>query len=421
MSLRAVRGVKDILPGEVELWEVVEAEARRLFKTFGYAEIKIPVFEHTSLFARSLGETTDIVQKEMYTFEDRGGDSITLRPEATASLVRAYIEHNLFHPPRLLKVFTIGPMFRYERPQAGRFRQFYQVNAEAFGSDNPAVDAEILVFVDKLLRALHLDDLEVRLNSLGDEACRPRYTEALTAFLQRRRDALCEDCDQRIDLNPMRVFDCKTPGCQELKEAAPTIGEYLCEACVDHFEQVKAHLARVDIPVHLDPQLVRGLDYYTRTTFEVVSARLGAQDAVCGGGRYDGLVEALGGPPTPAIGFAIGIERLVSLLDRSRLPLDEGTPQLFIATVGEGVDEVAFEIMHALRSASIRVEREYESRSLKAQMKVADRSKAQYTLILGGDELARGAALLRNMAASSQEEIALDSLVEEIKARLALP
>ncbi|MFQ6672396.1 MAG: histidine--tRNA ligase [Candidatus Tectimicrobiota bacterium] len=421
MTLRAVRGVKDILPGEVELWAAVEAEARELFKAFGYAEIKVPIFEHTSLFARSIGETTDIVQKEMYTFEDKGGESITLRPEATASVVRAYIEHKLFHPPRLLKVFTIGPMFRYERPQAGRFRQFYQINAEAFGSDNPAVDAEVLILVDTLFRRLQVGDLEVVLNSLGDATCRPPYKAALTEFLQRRRGALCEECSRRIDHNPMRVLDCKTPGCQELKEAAPTIGEYLCQACVDHFEQVQGHLRRVGLSFGLNPHLVRGLDYYTRTTFEVISGKLGAQNAVCGGGRYDGLVEELGGPPTPAMGFAIGIERLISLLDRTPLAVDEGTPHLFIATVGSEAEEVAFDVTHALRSASIRVEREYEGRSLKAQMKVADRSGAPYTLILGGDELSRGVALLRNMAASSQEEVALENLVEAIKARLGLP
>ena len=421
MTLRAVRGVKDILPGEVELWEVVEAEARGLFKAFGYAEVKIPIFEHTSLFARSLGESTDIVQKEMYTFEDKGGDSITLRPEATASVVRAYIEHNLSHPPRLLKVFTIGPMFRYERPQAGRFRQFYQMNAEAFGSANPAVDAEVLVLVDTLFRRLQVGGLDVALNSLGDENCQPLYKEALTEFLRPRQEALCEDCKRRVEQSPLRVFDCKNPGCQALKEAAPTIDQYLCEACRDHFDKVQAHLSKVGISYNLDPHLVRGLDYYTRTTFEVLSSRLGAQNAVCGGGRYDGLVEGLGGPPTPAIGFAIGIERLVSLLDRSSLPVDEGTPHLFIATVGGEAEEAAFEIMHALRNASIRVEREYEGRSLKAQMKLADRSQATHTLILGGDELSRGVALLRDMAAGSQEEISLEYLVEAVKARLALP
>lgn len=418
MTLQAVRGVKDILPGEVELWEAVEAEARRVLKTFGFAEIKIPIFEHTSLFARSIGETTDIVEKEMYTFQDKGGESITLRPEATASVVRAYIEHKLFHPPRLLKVFTFGPMFRYERPQAGRFRQFHQVNVEAFGSDNPAVDAEILILVDDLFRSLKMDDLQLTMNSLGDANCRPKYKEALKAFLSRRKDALCEDCRRRVDRNPMRVLDCKTAGCQELKEAAPTIGEHLCNECVGHFETVQAHLERVGVPFILNPHLVRGLDYYTRTTFEVLSTKLGAQNAVCGGGRYDGLVEELGGPPTPAIGFAIGIERLVSLIDRKSLAVDEGMPHLFFAILGKEAESAAFEVMHQLRKASIRVERDYEGRSLKAQMKVANRSGAPYALILGDDELAREAAVLRNMAASEQEDIPLKDLVQNLKSRL---
>jgi histidyl-tRNA synthetase len=357
----------------------------------------------------------------MYTFKDKGGESITLRPEATASVVRAYVEHKLFHPPGLLKVFTLGPMFRYERPQAGRFRQFHQINVEAFGSANPAVDAEILILVNTLLRSLKLEDLHLALNSLGDAQCRPKYKEALKEFLDRRRKALCEDCQRRIDKNPMRVLDCKAGECHEVKEVAPTIGEHLCRECVEHFEEVQGNLRRVGVAFSLNPHLVRGLDYYTRTTFEVLSSKLGAQNAVCGGGRYDGLVEELGGPPTPAIGFAVGMERLVSLLDRKALGVDEGRPHLFLAILGKEAESAAFEIMHALRDASLRVERDYEGRSLKAQMKVADRSGAPYALILGEDELSRGVALLRNMAASKQEEISMEGLVESLKSRLALP
>jgi histidyl-tRNA synthetase len=311
-------------------------------------------------------------------------------------------------------------MFRYERPQAGRFRQFHQVNVEAFGSDNPAVDAEILILVDDLFRSLKMDDLQLTMNSLGDANCRPKYKEALKEFLSRRKDALCEDCRRRVDRNPMRVLDCKTAGCQELKEAAPTIGEHLCNECVGHFETVQAHLERVGVPFILNPHLVRGLDYYTRTTFEVLSTKLGAQNAVCGGGRYDGLVEELGGPPTPAIGFAIGIERLVSLIDRKSLAVDEGMPHLFFAILGKEAESAAFEIMNQLRKASIRVERDYEGRSLKAQMKVANRSGAPYALILGDDELAREAAVLRNMAASEQEDIPLKDLVQNLKSLLGL-
>jgi histidyl-tRNA synthetase len=419
MELRAIRGVKDILPGEVELWELVEKEARGLFKTFGYSEIKIPIFEHTNLFARSIGETTDIVEKEMYTFEDKGGESITLRPEATASVVRAYIEHKLYHPPRVLKVFTIGPMFRYERPQAGRFRQFYQINAEAFGSPNPALDAEVLLLVDMLLGRLKLQELELVVNTLGDSACRPRYREALAGFLQAHRDGLCPDCQRRTERNPMRVLDCKSEQCQEIRKEAPGLADYLCRECGEHFEQVLSYLEQAGLSYRLNPHLVRGLDYYTRTTFEVLSAQLGAQNAVCGGGRYDGLVEALGGPPTPAIGFALGMERLISLLDRASLDVDEGKPQLFIAVVDKEAEGLAFDTMAALRRASFRVERDYEGRSLKAQMKLADRLKAPYVLILGGEELARGAAILRNMTASSQEEVPMEDLIKTLKDRLS--
>lgn len=421
MSLRAVRGVKDILPGEVELWEKVESEARGVLKTFGFSEIRVPIFEHTSLFARSIGETTDIVEKEMYTFKDKGGESITLRPEATASVVRAYVEHKLFHPPGVLKVFTFGPMFRYERPQAGRFRQFHQINVEAFGSANPAVDAEVLVLVDTFLRNLKLEGLRLDLNSLGDARCRPKYKDALRGFLERRKDALCDDCRRRVERNPMRVLDCKAAGCQELKEVAPTMSEHLCRECVEHFEEVQGMLGRVGVDFNLNPHLVRGLDYYTRTTFEVLSPSLGAQNAVCGGGRYDGLVEELGGPPTPAIGFAVGMERLVSLLDRKALGVDEGRPHLFLAILGKEAESAAFDLMHALRRASLRIERDYQGRSLKAQMKVADRSGAPYTLILGQEELSRGVALLRNMAASEQEELPLEGLADALKSRLGLP
>ena len=336
--IKGIRGVPDILPDETGKWQALEAVARDVLDRYGYAEIRTPIFERTELFVRGIGEGTDIVEKEMYTFEDRGGESLTLRPEATASLMRAYGEHNLGTKSSLVKLYLIGPMFRHERPQSGRFRQFHQIDVEAIGSPGPAVDAEVVLLLHHLLEAWGLGGVTLRINSIGDRTCRPAYREAFVAYLGDRREGLCADCHVRLAKNPLRVLDCKQSGCREIAAGAPTIPQYLCEACRDHFAAVRGLLDGLKIGYEVDERLVRGLDYYTRTTFEFLNPALGAQNAVAGGGRYDGLVEELGGPPTPSIGFAIGEERiLTSLLAQAGSPETPLLTGVYVATVG-GVD-----------------------------------------------------------------------------------
>ena len=330
MTLQALKGFKDVLPGESEKWAFLEQTARKIFQQYGYAEIKTPILEKTELFARTIGAATDIVEKEMYTFIDRSGDSITLRPEATASVLRAFIEHHLHTQQPIQKLFSIGPMFRHERPQKGRLRQFHQVNAECLGSAGPYTDAEIILLLIQILKAVGLSDIRLRLNSLGCPVCRPSFTAALQNFFEDRKGSFCEDCQRRITTNPLRVFDCKVERCQEFLQEAPALPDFNCPGCRDHFNAVQDLLAPWAVPIQLDPRLVRGLDYYNRTTFEVSAAHLGAQDAVAGGGRYDGLLKTLGGPDMPAIGFAIGLERAALLMSGEskgvRVPLSFSPP-----------------------------------------------------------------------------------------------
>lgn len=347
MRIKAVRGVKDILPSEVRKWQIVEMVARDIFETYGFSEIKIPIFENTALFARGIGETTDIVEKEMYTFVDKGGEEITLRPEATASVVRAYIEHKLYTHPSVLKVYCLGPMFRYEHPQAGRQRQFYQINVEALGSDNPSLDAEIISMLEQYLDRLEIENRSLLVNSLGCKECRPQFKKALTSFLEKKINRLCKNCKDRFKRNPLRILDCKEDDCKKALVNAPMIKEFVCKDCDEHFQEVLRLLTQLKIDYKIEDHLVRGLDYYTRTTFEITVKGLGAQNAIAGGGRYDNLVEEVGGPPTPAIGFALGIERLVSVLN---IKILEGGPTVFVASLGKKADEVAFKILDKLRS-----------------------------------------------------------------------
>jgi len=314
MKIRSIKGVKDILPGAVETWQYIEKESRALMGLYGFSEIKIPIFEFTELFTRSIGETTDIVEKEMYTFADRDGKKITLRPEGTASVVRAYIEHHLHIANPLLKLYYVGPMFRHERPQAGRLRQFYQIGAEILGSQAPLVDVELLAMLDSLLKGFNLPPITLEINSVGCEVCRPAYKKALLSFFKSSMGHLCPNCHRRINNNPLRILDCKTEGCREITQKAPSIHPFLCLSCEPHFKTVVEGLSLLDIAFTLNHRLVRGLDYYTKTAFEFTCASLGAQNAVAAGGRYDGLVDALGGPKTPGTGFALGMERLVSLI-----------------------------------------------------------------------------------------------------------
>ncbi len=413
MVMKGIRGFKDILPGEVEKWQYVEMQARRVFGLFGFLEVRIPILERTELFARSIGEATDIVGKEMYTFPDRDGDSLTLRPEATTSIMRAYLEHGLNVKEPVGKYYFIGPMFRYERPQKGRYRQFHQIDAEILGVQEAEADAEILVMLMRFLATLGLKNIGLQVNSLGDPACRLPYKGEIQNFLRSRRDRLCEDCQRRLETNPLRVFDCKNEECQAQLTDAPVVLDFLCADCRRHFDRVKSLLDGVRLPYSVNPRMVRGLDYYTRTAFEVVAGELGAQNAVCGGGRYDGLAQEIGGPSVPAIGFAIGVERLVMLLPGEKS--FSRHPDVFLAALGKEAQERGFALAQEMRDAGIWVEFDYEGKSLKSQMRKADRMKTPRVLILGEEELKKNQVVARNMATKAQEEIALEEIVRRVK------
>ncbi len=409
--VQAVRGMNDILPEAVPWWQMVEATAREVLELYGYREIRTPLVEKLELFARSIGESTDIVEKEMYAFADRKGQWLALRPEATASVVRAFIEHNLQADPLARKFYTIGPMFRHERPQKGRYRQFHQIDAEVFGIDDPLLDAELMVMLCDFLERIGLADVALHINSLGCPACRPSFREDLKRFLHHRAPSLCPDCDRRRHVNPLRVFDCKVDRCREALTGAPQLLDHLCEDCARHFEKVQSYLGGLGVPFMVDPRMVRGLDYYMRTTFEVITDRLGAQNAVGGGGRYDGLMRDLGGPDLPGIGFAIGMERLILLLQQGR-SLQGPAPEVFMAVLGEKAVSEAFRTAQALRRSGLGVEMAYGGGSLKSQMRRADKLAAAYVVILGEEELQRGVAVVRNMKEKSQKEVPLSGLVE---------
>ncbi len=406
MKIKALNGFKDILPDEAVLWRRIETVVRNVLERFHFQEIRLPILEKTELFARSIGGGTDIVDKEMYTFVDR---QETLRPEATASLIRAYVEHNLHAAKPVQRLFTIGPMFRRERPQKGRLRQFHQLSVEVVGSAAPRLDAELLA-----MGAMLLDDIGVpaslEINSLGCPACRPGYRTLLLDFIAEHQDRLCDDCSRRSVVNPLRVLDCKNPACRAEVAGAPSIQQHLCPGCADHFRDVQVALEQLGVAYRLNKFMVRGLDYYVRTTFEFVSDELGAQSAVCAGGRYDGLVESLGGPAMPGIGFAVGLERLVLLLQQR----DTGAPppgssiDLFFAALGDAAVDRCFRLLHEVRRVGLRADMDYGGKSLKSQMKQADKAGAAHVLIVGEEELARGSASMRNMVSSDQIDVALD-------------
>jgi histidyl-tRNA synthetase len=413
--IQAVKGTHDILPDQAGSWQRVEEAARGLFARYGYREIRTPVFEETELFARGIGQETDIVAKEMYTFADRDGGSLTLRPEATAGIVRAVIEHNLWNTDPALKVYALGPMFRRERPQKGRFRQFHQVDVEAFGMERPTIDVEVIEVALEYLRACGLTDTELVINSVGDAKCRPAYVEVLRAALRRQAARMCPDCQRRTETNPLRVLDCKVPEDQPLIDELPRIADHLCEECRDHFAEVCRELRLVGIPHRLSHRLVRGLDYYVRTTFEVVSAGLGAQNSVLGGGRYDGLVKQLGGPELSGIGWALGMERLVMLLPAGGEP---ARCDVFLAPLADGALDAAVIAQRALRAAGVRTLMDQEGRGLKSQMKKADKLGARYVAIRGQDELAAGHWTVRDMGGSSQQPVPDAALVAYFKEKL---
>ncbi|NHM27729.1 histidine--tRNA ligase [Desulfofundulus sp. TPOSR] len=412
------RGTSDILPGEVEKWQYLEQVIRRLCREYGYSEIRTPIFEHTELFERGVGETTDIVQKEMYTFRDRGGRSITLRPEGTAAVVRAYLENKLYAGPQPVKLYYIGPMFRYDRPQAGRYRQFHQLGVEVLGSHDPALDAEVVAMAMDLYARLGLRDLELHINSVGCPRCRPVLREKLQDFFRARLDRLCPNCRDRLERNPLRILDCKEERCREAGQGAPTSLDHLCPGCGDHFQAVLKHLDNLGVAYTVDRSLVRGLDYYTHTAFEIIARGIGAQNSIGGGGRYNGLVEECGGSDIPGIGFALGLERILLTMEQQGVAFPR-PPKLdvFLATADAAARDRALVLVQKLRREGLAVDRDYLGRSLKAQMKYAGRLEVGLVAILGSDELERGVVALRDMATGNQEEVPLDRLAEEIKQR----
>jgi histidyl-tRNA synthetase len=413
--LRAVKGMRDILPPESRLWGHIEHVAREVFRAYAYQEIRTPLVEPTELFARGVGEETDIVSKEMYTFDDHG-ESLTLRPEATASVVRAYIEHRLDLQPGLKKFFYMGPMFRRERPQKGRYRQFFQIGAEAIGSESPAVDAEVIEMLIALLGRLGLEGFSLLLNSVGCAECRPPYLAKLRGELQKIRESLCADCQRRSETNPLRVFDCKIPADQPFIARLPTLADSLCVACREHFDRVQSYLRDRRIPFTMEPRLVRGLDYYTRTTFEIVHGALGAQNALLGGGRYDGLSEALGGSRAPGIGFSIGEDRFVLAVTGAATEVTVGAAgggPLYIAWLGESAYRHAAELARELRAQNAEVELAADPAKLKKSLEVASRLGASYVLIVGEDELAKGIYPLRDMARGEQSIVSKDELFQK--------
>ncbi len=412
MLINGPRGTKDILPDTVAQWTYVENVIRDICARYGYREIRTPIFEHTELFLRGIGETTDVVEKEMYTFTDRGERSLTLRPENTASVVRSYLQNKIYAAEALVKLFYIGSMFRYDRPQAGRYREFHQFGIEALGEADAAVDAEIIVLAVEFLRALGLKELKLHLNSVGCPKCRPVYREKLQSFFRPHLAELCGDCQSRFERNPLRLLDCKHEHCHALAAGAPRITDCLCEECRTHFEAVQSYLTTVDVPFELDANLVRGLDYYTKTAFEVKYTPLGAQSAVAGGGRYDGLVEEVGGPPTPGIGFAVGLERVLLALEKQGLlPSEHDAVDVFVVALGDAAKLSAFKLMQEVRAAKLSAAMDFAGRSMKAQMKQANKKNARFVAILGEDEVREGIVALKDMKTSEQKKVAWKDLI----------
>lgn len=419
MLTNAPRGTKDILPDTVGEWTYVEQKIRELCDRYGYQEIRTPMFEHTELFHRGIGEGTDVVDKEMYTFTDRGQRSITLRPENTASAVRAYLQNKLYGENSLTKLFYIGSMFRYDRPQAGRMREFHQFGIEALGEENPAVDAEVIMLAMDFLTSLGLKDLKLSLNSVGCPKCRPIYRKVLRDYFRDKLDTLCDDCKDRFERSPLRILDCKTDADKPFMPAAPKITDCLCDECKDHFHKVQEYLTQAGVEFELDPRLVRGLDYYTKTAFEIKYAPLGAQSAIAGGGRYDGLIEEIGGKPTPAVGFASGLERVLLALEKQELlPEMTKTADAFVVALGESASGPAFKLLTKLRQAGLKANMDYAGRSMKAQMKQANKAKARFALIIGEDEVKESCVMLKDMEKSEQQKVSFDTIIEKLCAEV---
>ncbi len=412
----AIRGTADVLPDESYKWQFVEGKMLETARLFGFNEIRVPVFEHTEVFTKNVGETTDVVQKEMYTFTDKGDRSITLRPEFTAGVVRSVIEHGLVNGALPVKACYVGGCYRYEKPQAGRMREFHQFGAEMFGAADPAADAEMILFAYTVLSNIGINNLSLEINSIGCPECRKKYHEALKSFFKSNEEELCETCKDRLERNPMRILDCKSPVCKGIAENAPVMLDYLCDECKEHFEGVKKHLEAVGINFIVNPKIVRGLDYYTKTVFELISGDIGAQATVCGGGRYDGLVGQMGGPSLPSLGFAMGIERLLMVMENTGVAFPEpAKPDVYIATMGEAARVEATKLCMQLRREGFSALTDVAGRSVKAQMKYADKIGAAFSTVIGDDELANNKCVLKNMQTGEQREVTLpDGIVSAI-------
>ncbi len=414
--IKALRGTQDILPAEVGKWQYVERVMRDICERYGYQEIRTPHFEKTELFQRGIGTTTDVVTKEMYTFTDRGDRSLTLRPENTASVVRAYLEHKLYADQTVERLYYMGAMFRYDRPQAGRYREFRQFGIEVLGTSSPQADAEIISFAVHLFEELGLRNLKVYINSVGCPNCRPLYREKLLAFFADKKETLCNDCQNRLEMNPLRVLDCKQEGCRNASEGAPSIMDTLCDECRIHFTQTRELLEAIGIEYELNPRLVRGLDYYTKTAFEIQYEPLGAQSAICGGGRYDGLIEEIGGPSIPGIGFALGMERLLLALEMQNLYPDlRRTADAAIVTHGPVAAVAGFTLAESLRAEGFFIDTDLQGRSMKSRLKQAAKSGIKYVIIIGEDELRQGTVTIRDLTAGEQKKVAADNIAAWIK------
>ena len=415
MLTNAPKGTKDLLPAQAYKWHYVERKFAEICKNYGFKEIRTPMFEHTEVFARGIGDTTDVVQKEMYTFNDHGNRSITLKPEGTSGAVRAFIEHKQYAEVQPTKYYYDTDCFRYEKPQSGRLRHFHQFGIEVFGTPNMLADSEVICLANDFLNQLGITEIELRINSVGCPECRKKHREALKEFLRPRYDELCNTCKERYDRNPMRILDCKSETCQEIVKDAPRMLDYLCDDCRDAFEELKANLTAMGIEYKVDHNIVRGLDYYTKTAFEFVTTSIGAQGTVCGGGRYDHLIEELGGPPIPGVGFGLGIERLLMLMDAcgAQFPADNSV-DVFIAVMGERAKAFGLKLCRELRQSGVAAEMDTLARNIKGQFKYADRLNAKYTLVIGENELDKGVVSLKDMSMSQQREIKIEDIFEEI-------
>lgn len=416
MLTKAVRGTKDVLPDQTYKWQYVERVYADVCKRYGFCEIRTPSFEHTELFLRSVGDTTDIVEKQMYTFEDFGKRSLTLKPEGTSPVVRAFIENKLYAEVQPTKLWYQIPCFRYEKPQSGRLREFHQFGTEIFGTDNMMADAEVISLAVDFLNALGIDNLELKINSIGCPVCRTEYRELLKNFLAPVKEQLCETCQNRYERNPMRILDCKSPVCQELVHGAPVMLDHICEECSTAFQDLKSNLDASQVQYTVDPGIVRGLDYYTKTAFEIVTDTIGAQGTVCGGGRYDNLIEEIGGPPIPGVGFGLGVERLLLVMENNDIPIPQDDEiDVFLAVMGEKAKEYGLSLLHELRKHGFRAQMDIMSRNLKNQFKYADRLHAGTTIVIGDNELAERTVTWKNMKTSEQRQLPFDQIIVELQ------